>query len=470
MHTVIRNFLYSYFDKDFYESIKTILLALCFFFVIGGYTLTKELKDSVFTNIVGYGYFPVAKLWSMVLLVGPLFLYAKLLDWFRRSHLIYIYFLFYALVGVVCAYFIGHPSIGILNTNIGSHRYFGWMFYFFIEGYAPFIVGLMWAFTNSISKPESVKTNYVIMTLASKLGGIVTAGFAWWFLRGHNPQVDLCTEVQGYQILQLVASLCLFCVPFVIFTLMRVVPGYYLHGYEAVYQAEKKKKKERKAYTWWDTIHSMFSGLELLLRYPYMLGILGMIFFWETLNTWLNYVRVSMGHKGTETLGEFGSYLFQQAFYTHVVGFLFAAIGTSLFIRWLGERGSLMLIPILTGAAVGYYLIAPSLESLSFTYVCMRVINLSLAFPLRESLYIPTTKELKFKTKSWIDGFGAKVSKGFGSIYNYMSEHYISADNYYTQIIFFICIVVPWTLTAFALGKRFDDAVKRGEAIGNDAA
>jgi len=464
----VKNFFKSYIDEDFYENIKTVLLAICFFFVIGGYTLTKELKDSVFTNTVGYANIPIAKMWSIILLIGPILLYAKLLDWFRRSHLIYMYFFFYAIVGVICAYLIGHQTVGILNTDIGSHRYFGWFFYFFIDGYAPFIVGLMWAFTNSISKPESVKTNYVIMTVASKLGGISTAGFAWWFLRDYDPNINVYSEVQGYQMLQLIASICLFCVPFVVYALMTCVPGYYLHGYEAAYKVEKQKKHQKKHETWRDSLHSMVSGLVLLVRYPYMLGIMGMIFFWEVLNTWFNYVRISLGHKETVSVSEFGSYLFKQALLTHLIGFVFAIVGTSLFIRWLGERGSLIMIPVLTGSAVVYYLLMPSLTSVTIAFALMRMVNLSLAFPLRESLYIPTTKELKFKTKSWIDGFGAKMSKGVGSIYNYVAENYLSADNMVTQVGFFVCIIVPWLLTAYALGKRFEQAVDHDEVIGAD--
>jgi len=462
MRAALKNFFYSYFDVDFYENIKMILLALSFFFVIGGYTIAKELKDSVFINTVGKYNLPMAKLWSTFVFIAPLFLYSKLVDWFRRSQLIYIYFLFYGIAGIACAYYIGHPTIGIPNTNVGAHRYFGWFFYFFMEGYAPFIVSLMWAFTNSISKPSSVKTNYVIMTLSSKLGGLTTAGFAWWFLHTYDVGLDVFSEVQSYQVLQVVASLFLLCVPIVILLLMRYIPGRYLHGYEVVYKAEKQKKKERQSESWWESIKHMFNGVGLLVRYPYMLGIFGMIFCWEALNVWINYMRLSLGHQEAESVSAFGSYLFQQAFYTHVIGFIFAALGTSILIRALGERGSLMLIPILTGCAVSYYLVMGDSASLAITYVVIRMINYALAYPLRESLYIPTTKELKFKVKSWIDGPGAKVSKSFGSVYNLA----VGVNNYYMHLIFFVCIMGVWTITAYMLGKRFDEAVSNNEAIG----
>jgi len=38
------------------ELIKTILLGICFFIVVGSYTLIKELKDALFVLMVGQKY------------------------------------------------------------------------------------------------------------------------------------------------------------------------------------------------------------------------------------------------------------------------------------------------------------------------------------------------------------------------------------------------------------------------------
>ena len=56
-------------EAEKYEARKLMLLSFAYFFVIATYTLVKELKDSIFINIVGKEYIPWAKLVTMVILV-----------------------------------------------------------------------------------------------------------------------------------------------------------------------------------------------------------------------------------------------------------------------------------------------------------------------------------------------------------------------------------------------------------------
>ena len=44
------------------ERFKFVFLGMAFFFVIGGYTVAKELKDSIFASIIGKEYIPYAKI------------------------------------------------------------------------------------------------------------------------------------------------------------------------------------------------------------------------------------------------------------------------------------------------------------------------------------------------------------------------------------------------------------------------
>ncbi len=48
-------------------------------------------------------------------------------------------------------------------------------------------------------------------------------------------------------------------------------------------------------------------------------------------------------------------------------------------------------------------------------FTLMKSINYAFSQPVKEALYIPTLKEIKFKSKSWIDAFGSKLAKGSGS-------------------------------------------------------
>lgn len=465
--TKIRNFFKSFVVTDQNERSKVILLSICFFLVIGGYTLIKELKDSVFLSVVGKESLPLAKMLSMIVLIPMVVLYSKLVDALRQSNLLCFYALIYSMGGLICVYFLGHPTIGLSNTDTSTTRLFGWFFYFFLEGYAPFVVSVLWAFVNSITAPEEIKNSYIIMTASSKLGGAVMAGLAWWLLVFNANGEAYFSEVAMYQMLLVVASFVLLLVPVVIVYMMRRVPSKYMHGYEAAYRIEQKREaveEKRKSKGFKDTIYEMFAGLWLLLRYPYVMGIFGMIFFWEIVNVIFNYMRLCVGQAESSSISEFGAFLYQQACFTHIVGFFFVILGTRTIVARLGERRSLIAVPLLIGTVIGCYLAFQSKAAVAVAYVIMRAINYAFAYPLRESLYIPTTKAVKFKSKSWIDGFGAKLSKTAGSTYNYLMPLSVLSVN----IVFFSGVILAWVVMANALGRRFEKAVKHGEVIGSE--
>ncbi len=129
MYKRIADFL---FDIERHELLKVALLAIAFFFVIGAYTVTRELKDAVFSTVIGSDrrLLAYAKIASMFMLVPAIFLHSRLVDLMRRHYLLYTYALFYGILGFVFVYFMGHATIGLPNTHSDPYRLFGWFFYF----------------------------------------------------------------------------------------------------------------------------------------------------------------------------------------------------------------------------------------------------------------------------------------------------------------------------------------------------
>jgi len=97
----------------------------------------------------------------------------------------------------------------------------------------------------------------------------------------------------------------------------------------------------------------------------------------------------------------------------------------------------------------------------------LKSINLAFSWPVRESLYIPTVKEIKFKSKSWIDAFGSKFAKTSGSAFNWSTTQVSSAMYIPLHSFFFAGVVGLWFITAYLLGRRFDQAVAKNEVIGS---
>lgn len=464
MQLRIREMFTSLWSIEKEERLKMLFLSVTFFFMIFSYTLVKELKDSIFMGLVGgKEYVPYAKLLMMVGLVPLVLLYSKLIDNMRRYQVLVAFSLAYALIGLVFAYFMGHPEIGLSNNHAGPYRYLGWFYYFFIESFSPFVLSVFWAFLNSITNPEAAKKNYGLLISSSKIGGMLSAGLGWWFL--YNAEIFRLkgyTDADMLQILLVISSLALLMVPLTIIIMMKKVPGQYLHGYEAAYQFEKQQSKAGKDRT------GMLSGLKMLLRQPYAFGVFALVLFYEIINSVLSFQRLGVAQDVGCGLAGTSCFLLGLSFAVHCAGLVIALFGTRMLVGKLGERLSLMLLPIVTGVLLFYFLFSTTPQVILICFVVIRGTYYAFNQPVTESLYIPTVKEVKFKSKSWIDTFGKKMAKGTGSIFNVTAGWFGQHLFHIVHAGLFSIIIGLWFGVAYVIGKWYDKAIKNGEVIGSD--
>ncbi len=455
---------------DKHERLKFLLLTLAFAFIIGSYTIAKELKDAVFVNIVGKDFLPMAKLLVIFLLIPATLAYSRIVDLFRRYQVLAFYSLFYGIVLALFTVLLGHSTIGLYNTTSSSHRWFGWLFYFVLEGYSPFVVSVFWAYLNSVSSPSEAKNCYPIMVAGSKVGGIITAFFAWYLL-DHAKILEWCGQVNhdvvAHQLLMGIVSILLLFVPVILYALLKYVPGRYLHGYEAVYQMEKKQQKDDTAQ---GAATSAFSGIKILFESPYILGIFGLVFFYETLNVVLNFQRIGILKDAATSMAGFTAAMFWQRLIMHSWGMVLSFFGLKYLMKHFDVRKCVMIVPVIVSILLICFLISDSPTMVMYAFIGLGTINYSLSVPLRETLYIPATKNMKFKAKAWIDSFGTKFSKGFGSLFAGIARFLPLGSSALMSIYvgFFSVLMLMWFVTAWLLGKKYEKAISNNEIIGNE--
>jgi len=449
-----------------YQKLKFLFLTISFAFVIGSYTIAKELKDSIFVNIVGQEYLPTAKLLVIFLLIPAALGYSYLVDIFRRYQLVTFYCCFFGIILTIFTILLGHSTIGLYNVNPSSDRLFGWIFYFILEGYSPFVVSVFWAFLNSVSSPEDAKNSYPVIVAGSKIGGILTALLAWYMLSNCTifNGFSLCNhDVVAHQVLMGIVAGMLLCVPIFLKLLIRYVPGQYLHGYEAVYQLEKKQQWEEKS-----PKTSMLSGIKLLIESRYILGIFGLVFFYETLNVVLNFQRIGLLKQASTSMANLTASMFWQRFLMHLGGMFISFFGT----QWLFNRFRigycLMAVPLFISLLLLFFVMTYSADTILYVFIGLGTINYSLSSPLRELLYIPATKDMKFKAKAWIDTFGTKFSKGFGSLFANVVAIVTTNVRFASMMYvgFFSSLMFLWFVASWLLGKKYEKAIKNNEIIG----
>ncbi len=374
----------------------------------------------------------------------------------------------YGIILLLFTYFLGSPEYGLDNVQTSPWRVFGWVVYFVLEGFSPFVVGVFWAFANSVCDPREAKSSYAVMVAGSKIGGMATALFAWYMMTNLGVVSWLnFSDTVAHQILLGGSAVLLLCVPLVIYVLMKVVPGSYLHGYEVVYKQEKRNDKAGVGNS------GIFSGLQILLESPYILGIFSLIFFYESLNVVLGYQRICLlKAAATNVVGDLnmsgltGS-MFLQTFWMHFFGIFLSFFGVRALLKKYGEKACLLMVPAMVALLLIYFMIVQTPEAMLYVFTGLRAINYSFSKQLTESLYIPTMKDMKFKAKSWIDSFGTKISKSAGSVFVDVVKTAVPGTSafYYVYGIFFSGLIAIWFLVAFLLGRRYEKAVASNEII-----
>ena len=212
----------------------------------------------------------------------------------------------------------------------------------------------------------------------------------------------------------------------------------------------------------------MFSGLEMFVKYPYVFGIFGMVFFYEVISTVLGYLRLGVAQADSTSISDVSRVLFEIALKTHFAGFLISVIGTQALLARLGTRVCLLLVPFSIGIFLFYLVFETTPQSLINAFVAFQAFHYAFLMPVRESLYLPTVKEIKFKSKSWIDAFGSKISKTTGSMFNVLASKMGATFMLPIHSFFFATIIGFWFLLAFFLGRRFEQAITNNEVIGTE--
>jgi len=438
---------------------KFLMLAIIFFFTIGVYWPVRVTKDSVFNTMIGLEYQWVAKLVSVAVVFPLVLLYYFLVATFPRHRVFYVLGAAYAILMLGFYFLLRDPSLGLQNTQADPLRILGWAFYVFAESFGSIMVALFWAFAADVATPKSAKSGYFIVAMGGQIGSILGTYFTWRY-----------AQMLGTDSIVLGCALGVIAIPCFVWLMRQVVPKEQM----ALYQASESDEKAGSEKKGGSKKSSMAESIALMFKYPYLLGIFGVVSFFEIVVTIFDFrfKNIAKSFLEKDALTEyFGLY----GVLVNVVAFIALVGGIGNIGRRLGLKVSLSLLPvIIAGAALIMY--DPSVSGYLFAFenvplttalsvmVFAKAINYALNQPSKEQLYIPTTYEAKYKTKAFMEMFGSRGSKGLGSLFNgaaaYFPAYFVLAS---TGIALGISGV--WLLVALYLGNTHKRAVDNNEVV-----
>jgi AAA family ATP:ADP antiporter len=98
---------------------------------------------------------------------------------------------------------------------------------------------------------------------------------------------------------------------------------------------------------------------------------------------------------------------FYSGFYTvvNLAGVLLQAVATSRVFRYAGVRGALFILPVLALVSYSAMAVAPILAMVRWTKIVENSTDYSIMNTVRQALWLPTSREAKYKAKAAIDTF-----------------------------------------------------------------
>lgn len=464
MMTSLIHYFYPDLNKD--EIKKFSLLSLVFFLIIGGYWLLRLLRNTIFYKIAfpehlgwlpaqGRLFEPIAKLWSPLVVFALVMIYTRLIDLFEKQTLFYIICSVYATIfGGITAALVARSLYGDTFLGASLLACIGWVSFFVIESFGSLIVALFWSFTNSICTSKSAEHGYPMIIAAAQIGGI--GGSA------------LMIFAHLFGIWQLFALVTFFtvCVMAVIYYFMQTIPASQLVGNK---QAEKISDKKEGFF------ESLTVGIRLIATRPYIFGILIISTFYEVINQVIEYQMQSQAYEFPQFSTELGFARFQGIYgvATNTLSLVMALLGTTYLIKRFGLRFGLLFFPVVLGISFmvlfAFYTFGnPTTgQMLIATFIVMMIakgLGYAVNNPVKEMMYIPTSKDIKFKSKGFIDVFGSRISKlGGAHINNTFKTDMHSLMVYGTLVSFGLTGI--WILAAIYVGSKNARLIADGEIV-----
>jgi ATP/ADP translocase len=159
-------------------------------------------------------------------------------------------------------------------------------------------------------------------------------------------------------------------------------------------------------------------GLWLLLSRPYVFMTFWVSYATLMPRTVLDYENQALVNDYFEDRDEKVAYLGRLNLAINLGVLVMALVGTRFIVERCGMRFSLTVLPVAMMMCVMGLCVHYGMQSSTVVVVVSSIIAYGLNSPCKEMLYVRTTREIKYKAKSWSEMYGNQVMKLFGAQIN----------------------------------------------------
>jgi AAA family ATP:ADP antiporter len=358
------------------EAFGALLLAANVFLLLTGYLILKVSREPLILTQGGAEVKAYASAGQALLLLLAVPLYGWFGTKVNRLRLVVGLELFFASNLILFA-FLGHSGLRIAVP-----------YYIWVGIFSLFVISQFWAFANDLYTEGQGRRLFPLVGVGSSLGAVAGARAAAVLARTYH--------LTPY-------ALMLVCTALLLISILITVAVSRRESLGNEEGAERRREAPLGAE----------GGFQLLLRDRYLFWIAALTILLNVVNTSGEYLLSKLLELNSMEL--FSDIVERQRFITGFVGdYLTWTNGLGLFcqlfavsrvIRHAGIRGSLFVLPSIAMVSYSCFAFAPMLAVIRFFKILENSTDYSLQNTLRQALWLPTSREAKYKAKAAVDTF-----------------------------------------------------------------
>jgi ATP:ADP antiporter, AAA family len=422
------------------EGVPAILLASNVFLLLCAYYIMKPVREALILAGGGAELKSYMSAGQTFLLLFTVPLYARLASRLPRRRLLNGVTLFFvACLGVF--FFLAHLHVPL-----------GIVFFLWIGIFNVSIIAQFWSFANDLYTPEEGKRLFAIVAFGASFGAVAGP----WVTR------SLIEAVGPYQLLLVAAGVLLLSLVFTntVDARFRRRPRV-----DAASPATPAPKADEPMGT--------TGPYRLVFGNRYLLSVALLILFLNWVNTTGEYIlgRVVTEHAAaaiaadptldkTTLIGKFYADFFGVV---NLVGLLVQLFLVSRILKYLGVRIALLILPVIAAVGYGFAAFVPLLGIIRIAKTAENATDYSLQNTLRGVLFLPTTREEKYKAKQAIDTIFVRAGDVLSALLVFAGTQLLAFRTRDFAMVNLVLVAV-WIVLAIGIGRDYRRlATERGE-------
>jgi ATP:ADP antiporter, AAA family len=359
------------------EGIGALLLGANVYLLLEAYYILKTVREALILSEGGAEIKTYSSAAQAVLLLLVIPAYGALASKVNRDRLITF----------VTVFFACHLLIFSLFGSAGYRT--GVLFFLWVGIFNVFVIAQFWGFANDLYSKEQGKRLLPIVGVGSSLGA--------WLGSIHAGQ--LFSIVGSYGLMLVAGGMLLICV--LLHHLVKLFPGSFNKDSQAA--GEKPLSGE--------------GAFRLILQSRYLFWIAMLIVIVNVVNTTGEFLLSKLVVESTDLLVQSGAVPAEQKaeiigrFYSqffswvNLVGMLLQLFIVSRIFKYIGVRGALFVLPVIAFGSYGLVTALPLLSLVRIAKIMENGTDYSIQNTARHALFLPTSREAKYKAKAAIDSF-----------------------------------------------------------------